>query len=65
MKQLSSFLALSVNGGDRISYTYDVISQEGDIEQSNVKESFVAVDSGLRGHVSAIREWIEANRLAE
>ena len=27
MKQLSSFMALNVNGGDRISFTYDTIDE--------------------------------------
>ena len=59
MKQLSSFLVLNVNGGDRVSYTYDEINDTtGEIENANVKESFFIVDEGLRGHVEAIRESI-------
>lgn len=66
MKQLSSFMALSVSGGDRISYTYDVINAEtGDVETTNVKGSFFAVDPELRAHVEAIRDWIRQNKLAE
>ena len=66
MKQLSSFLALSVNGGDRISFTYDTIDpQTGDVVESNTKESFFVVDDDLRAHVDAIREWIREHRLAE
>ena len=65
MKQLSSFLALNVNGGDRLSYTYDVINADtGDLESSNVKESFFVVDDGLRGHIEAIRVYIRENKLA-
>ena len=66
MKQLSSFLALSVNGGDRISFTYDTIDQDtGDVIESNTKESFFVVDEDLRAHVDAIRGWIREHRLAE
>ena len=65
MKQLSSFLALAVNGGDRISYTYDVINDEtGDVESSNNKESFFVVDSELRGHIEAVRDYIRENKLS-
>lgn len=65
MKQLSSFMALAVNGGDRISYTYDTIDGEtGDVIDSNFKESFFVVDEGLRAHVDAIREWIREHKLA-
>lgn len=65
MKQLSSFMALNVNGGDRISYTYDEIDEEtGDLVNGNSKESFFVVDESLRGHVNAIREYIRENKLA-
>ena len=66
MKQLSSFLALSVNGGDRISYTYDTIDPAtGDVIDSNTKESFFVVDEELREHVEAIRDYIRENKLAD
>lgn len=64
MKQLSSFLALNVNGGDRISYTYDEIDPDsGELVNSNVKESFFAVDQALKEHIEAIREWIREKKL--
>jgi hypothetical protein len=66
MKQLSSFMALAVNGGDRISYTYDEIDEStGDLVSTNNKESFFVVDEGLRTHLNAIRDYIRQNRLAE
>ena len=65
MKQLSSFMALNVNGGDRISYTYDTIDPAtGDVIDSNTKESFFVVDEELRGHVEAVRDYIRENKLA-
>ena len=64
IKQLSSYMVLSVNGGDRISYTYDELDEEtGDIIGTNNKGSFFAVDSGLRGHVEAIRDYIRDHKL--
>lgn len=66
MKQLSSFMILGVDGGDRISYTFNVIDEDtGELTSRNNKGSFFAVDSELRGHVEAIREHIRANKLAE
>lgn len=65
MKQLSSFMALNVNGGDRISYTYDEIDGEsGNLIASNTKESFFVVDDELRAHVNAIRDYIRESKLA-
>ena len=59
-------MALNVNGGDRISYTYDTIDEStGDLIDTNTKESFFVVDEQLRTHVNAIREWIRANKLSD
>lgn len=64
MKQLSSFLVLNVNGGDRISYTYDTIDDEtGDVIDTNTKESFFVVSEELRAHLNSIREYIRENKL--
>lgn len=66
MKQLSSFMVLSVNGGDRISYTYDEIDPDtGDLISSNNKESFFVVNANVRGHINSIRNFIANNKLAE
>lgn len=66
MKQLSSFMVLNVNGGDRVSYTYDEIDQNtGDLISTNNKESFYVVDGSLREHIDAIRGWIRANKLED
>lgn len=64
IKQLSSFMALNVNGGDRISYTYDTIDADtGDVIETNTKESFFVTDSGLRASVEAVRDYIREHRL--
>ena len=66
MKQLSSYLVLDVSGGDRVSYTYDVINDEtGEVEESNVKESFFAVDPTLKRLVEDTRDYIRQHKLAE
>lgn len=65
MKQLSSFLVLNVNGGDRVSYTYDEIDADtGELINSNVKESFFVVDSTLRSSIEKVRKYIRDNKLA-
>ena len=64
MKQLSSFMALNVNGGDRISFTYDEVDDTtGDVISTNNKGSFFAVDTALKGHIEEIREWIREKKL--
>ena len=66
MKQLSSFMALNVNGGDCISYTYDTIDENtGDVIDTNTKESFFVVDEDLRAHIEAVRNYIRTHKLAD
>lgn len=63
---MTSFLALSANGGDRISFTFDEIDGDaGEIITTNRKESFVVVNEDLREHVNAIRDYIRTNKLAD
>jgi hypothetical protein len=58
-------MALNVNGGDRISYTYDEIDSEtGEQISTNNKQSFYVVDETLRGHINAIRDYIRENKLS-
>jgi len=64
IKQLSSFMALAVNGGDRVSFTYDEIDADtGDLIDGNKKESFFVVDEELRGEINAIRDYIREHKL--
>jgi len=64
MKQLSSFMALNVNGGDRISFTFDEINEEtGEPISQNNKQNFYVVDSALAKHIEAIRKYIRENKL--
>lgn len=66
IKQLASFAVLNVNGGDRISYTFDEIDAEtGDVVSTNNKGSFFAVDSALKGKITQIRNYIIENKLSE
>ena len=66
IKQLASFAVLNVNGGDRITYTYDEIDADtGDMISSNNKGNFFAVDSALKKNINAIRTYISENKLSE
>ena len=66
IKQLASFAVLNVNGGDRVTYTYDEIDAEtGDMISGNNKGSFFAVDSALKGKITSIRNYITENKLSE
>lgn len=64
IKQLASFMVLNVNGGERITYTYDELDADtGEMISSNNKGSFYAVDSTLKGKITSIRNYITENKL--
>lgn len=64
MKQLSSIMLLNIDGGDRVSYTYNEINEEtGDLVSSNNKGSFCVVNDGLSSHINAIRGYIRETKL--
>ena len=66
MKQLSSFMVLNIDGGDRVSFTYNEINPDtGELISQNNKQSFFAVDSGLLKHINAIRDYIRTNKLED
>ena len=66
IKQLASFAVLNVNGGQRISYTFDKIDAEtGDVISSNQKGSFYVVDDTLKKEIEDIRTYIQEHRLNE
>lgn len=65
MKQLSSFMVLSINGGDRVSYTFDEINDTtGEPISTNNKQSFFVVDQEMAGAVEVIRKKLR-ERLAD
>lgn len=66
IKNLASFAALNVNGGNRISYTYDEIDGEtGDMISQNNKGNFYVVDADLQKNIEDIRTYIQEHKLTE
>lgn len=66
MKQLSSYMAMNIDGGERVSYTYTEIDDKtGEIISQNNKGSFYAVDPELRVHLDAVTDYIYRNKLEE
>lgn len=58
-------MVLEVNGGDRISFTYDVIDGEGNLTDSNRKESFFVINDDVKSHIESIRDFIREHKLAD
>ena len=66
IKQLASFAVLNVNGGDRVTYTFDELDAEtGDVISSNNKGSFFVVDNKFAQDIESVRQYIKEHKLSE
>lgn len=63
VKQISGFAVININGGQRITCTYDEINESGDLVSANNKKSFYAVEKNvvdnIEGIMSVIKEKLE------
>lgn len=66
IKQLASFAVINVNGGQRVTFTYDEIDPDtGDVISQNNKGNFYAVDQNLLQSIESIRSYIQEHKLSE
>lgn len=66
IKQLASFAVINVNGGQRVTFTYDEIDPDtGDVISQNNKGNFYAVDQTLLQNIESIRSYIQEHKLSE
>jgi hypothetical protein len=57
-------MVLNIDGGDRVSYTYNEIDDNtGEPIRRNNKGNFYVVDDELKGHIDAIRNFVKDNKL--
>ena len=66
IKQMASFAAINVNGGQRVTFTYDEIDPDtGDVISQNNKGNFYAVDQALLQNIESVRSYIQEHKLSE
>lgn len=66
IKQLASFAVININGGQRVTFTYDEIDPDtGDVISQNNKGNFYAVDQTLLQNIESIRSYIQEHKLSE
>lgn len=64
MKILTSFAYIETRNGGRISYTYDVCDERGNLKDTNIKKSFLVVEQDVKDAVQGLKEIVE-NRMNE
>lgn len=65
MKILRAFQTIKRDGIYSVSSTYNEVDSEGNITKVNAKDSFMAVDVTLQGHIEAIEQYIMEHRLTD
>lgn len=59
IKRVTSFMHHTTGEGERISFTYSLIKDDGTVDQDNIKASFVILDEDIKKKISEIRSFIE------
>ena len=57
-------MVLNIDGGNRVSYTYDEMDDTGEVTSMNKKKNFFSVDPDLESHIEAIQNYIRKNKLS-
>lgn len=64
MKILTGFAIINDRNGKRVTYTYDIVDDKGNIQDSNKKQSFIVLDENMKDIIYNLEKLIE-NRLKE
>lgn len=63
MKKLTSFTHFKTGEGDRISFTYSEIKENGELLDQNNKGNFIVLDDEVQNQINAIEQFITENYL--
>lgn len=58
MNILTGFAVINDRNGKRISYTYDVVNDEGDLLESNNKKSYIVLDESHKNTINELETLI-------
>lgn len=58
-KLLTSFTSHVTGEGQRISYTYSEVDENGKLKNQNLRENFIVMDEELQGHIDAVNDFIK------
>ena len=64
-KVITSFTKHDTGEGVRLSYTYSVISEDGNLEKSNERVSCIVMDEGIKENLETISAFLLARETAQ
>lgn len=56
--RITSFTAHRTSEGKRLSFTYSVIDENGNLVKSNVRHTVIVLDDEISGYIDNINEWL-------
>ena len=65
LNKLTGIALMTTGEGDRVTYTYSIIDDEGNLISPNNKGNFIALDAELISHIQAIRDFVNTNKLSK
>ncbi len=63
MKRITSFVQHTTGEGGRISYTYSLIDENGNIIKENAKDTFVVIDNDVVNAINTINAYLVARNV--
>lgn len=65
IKKITSFSALKVSEGRKVSYTVTTVDDNGNTIQSNERKSFLVIDATLESKLQDIENYITNREAAQ
>lgn len=60
MKILTGFAIINDRNGKRVTYTFDVIDEKGNVQDTNKKESYIVMDDMSKDAIRELETIVEA-----
>lgn len=65
INRLTGVALITTGEGERVSFTYSVLDSEGNVTSANNKSSFIVMDDELQAHITAIKDFVNTNKLSK
>lgn len=62
-KKITSFVHHTTGEGSRISYTYSMIDENGNIVKENAKDTLVVLDKDVSAAIGVINDYLTAREV--
>lgn len=64
IKKITSFTAHQTAEGMRLTFTYSIIDEEGNVTKSNARATTIVLDTEILGNISDINDFL-LNKIPE